>query len=95
MTYNVSGAREHLEVLAGLVVALWCVFIIFGVVCAAVVKICNVKITLITIIIVVIILSNEGIFMWMFHPPIFLLVCLLPSLFVLFCLVSDITGGSI
>ena len=75
----VSVSSEHLEVVAGFVVTLYFLFVIF-VVHAAVVPICNVKTTGITIIIVVRILSHFGGFMWTMHATIILLICMLPYL---------------
>ena len=59
---SISVTRYHLEVVEGHVVVLWCVFILFVVALAVVVKIFNVKTIGITITIVVVILSSVGIF---------------------------------
>ena len=62
MISNIYATRDPLEVLASYVVVLWCMFILFVVACAAVLKIFNVKTIEITINIVVVILSSVGIF---------------------------------
>ena len=46
----------------------------------AVVPICNVKNTLVTIIIFVLIISHVGVFQWTVHPPTLWLMCLVPYL---------------
>ena len=80
LMYDIYVTREHLKVVEGYFFTLSYVFIIFTVVNAAAVTICNLKTTVIKITIVVIILSSAWEFLLIVHVTIFLLLCLVPSL---------------